>query len=156
MEGSFEQIAGGAFDEAGMVGRGRSGSENASFTRGGECSGEVAALSEGEVIGETTEDGTIPVAEKRAVNVEEGWEREDSSGQSCSSIRGGELPALEGETGRRGGEKRRRCATASGGEFLGEGEASTGGSRNGKFHRGEIDKNRPSFHYNHHDCHSSS
>ena len=110
----------------------------------------------GEVIGETTDDGTIPATGKRAVNVEEGWEREDLSGKICSSIRGGELPALEGETVRGVGEKRRRCATASGGEFLGEGEALTGGSRNGKFHRGEIDKNRPSFHYNHHDCHSSS
>ena len=152
MEGSLEQIAGGGFGETGMVGRGRSASESTSLMMGGECPGEVAALLEGEVIGETINGGTIPATGKRAVNVEEGWEREDLSGK----IRAGELPALEGETVRGVGEKRRRCATASGGEFLGEGEASTGGSRNGKFHRGEIDKNRPSFHYNHHDCHSSS
>ena len=70
MEGSLEQVMGGGF---GML-----GSESVPLTWRGECPREVATLAEdgveGEVIGRTTDDGTISAAGKRAVNVEEGWE----------------------------------------------------------------------------------
>ena len=159
MEGSLEQIPGGEFGEVGMVGRGRSASESGTLTRerGGEGAGEVAILSvgcvEGQVIG-SSDGGTIAATGEGVANAvegqdnssrgwegltgQDGWEGEHLNRKSCSSIRGGGLSSLEGGIVRGGGEKRRRCATASGGEFLGEGESSTGGRRNGKLHRGEI------------------
>ena len=155
MEGSLEQTTRGEFGEVGMVGRGRSASERGTLTRGGggECSGEAAALSvgcvEGEVVGSrnggsisATREGTVNAVEGQdgssgGLNGQDGWEGEDLNRKGCSSNRGGELPALEGGAVRGGGEKRRRCATASGGEFLGEGEASTRGRTNGKLQRGE-------------------
>ena len=155
MQGRLQQTRVGEFGEVVMVGRGRSASESATLTRGGG-GGEVAALSEGCVEGEVigkSDSGTISTNGEDTVkavegedgssggweglNGQDGCEGEDLNEKSCSSIRGGELASLEGGIVRGGGEKRRRCATASGGEFQGEGEAGTGGRKNGKLHRGE-------------------
>ena len=145
MERSLEQTTVGAFCEVVMGMRGRSASESGTLTRGTGGGGEVAAFSQGcvggEVIGKsdggtisTNGEGTVKVD----LDVQDGCEGEDLNGKGYSSIIGEELATLEGGIVRGGGEKRRRCATASGGEFHGEGEAGPGGRRNGKLHRGEI------------------
>ena len=148
MEGSLEQTTVGEFCEVVMGGRARSASESATLTRGGTGGGEGCVG--GEVIGRS-DAGTFSANGEGAVkgvdgssggckgfNGQDGCEGGNLNGKSCSSIRGEDLPSLEGGIVRGGGEKRRRCATASGGEFHGEGEAVTGGRRNGKLHRGEV------------------